>query len=153
VAKVLIRETTLADVAALVANIREADRREVQAYGYDALYEPIARSVMGSILCWTGEIDGQLAAILGVSPVSVLGGIGSPWMLGTAVLDKHSRVLVRETPRYIARMQRAFPTLENYVHAENASSIRWLRRLGFTLHPAQPYGAHGAMFHRFEKRA
>jgi hypothetical protein len=28
--------------------------------------------------------------------------------------------------------------------------VRWLRRIGFTLHPAEPLGPLGVPFHRFE---
>jgi len=83
----------------------------------------------------------------------MLTGLGSPWMLGTPELDRHSRVLVRRTPEYIGRMLNAFPHLVNFVHAKNTTSVRWLRRLGFTLHDARPYGALGEPFHFFEMRA
>jgi hypothetical protein len=113
----------------------------------------VISSANRSMLCWTAFIDGELAAILGCAPISVVSGIGSPWMLGTPVLDRHSRVLVRETPEYIGKMLNAFPHLVNFVHAKNTTSMRWLRRLGFTLHAAQPYGALGEPFHPFEMRA
>lgn len=111
------------------------------------------RSVMNSVLCWTGEADGEVAAIMGVAPLSVMSGIGSPWMMGTPLLDRHSRVLVRMTPSYIARMLRAFPHLVNFVHADNTTSVRWLRRLGFTMHAPEPYGQAGELFHKFEMKA
>jgi hypothetical protein len=105
------------------------------------------------VLCWSGFVDGELAAILGVAPINMLTGIGSPWMLGTPVLDRHQRVLVRSTPEYIGRMLKAFPHLVNFVHAQNTTSVRWLRRLGFSLDEAAPFGALGEPFHRFEMRA
>ena len=105
------------------------------------------------MLCWSAFVDGELACIIGAAPVSVISGIGSPWMLGTPVLDANRRVLVRKTPDYIRQMLKAFPHLVNYVHAENATSVRWLRRLGFILHEAAPFGALGEAFHRFEMRA
>lgn len=74
-------------------------------------------------------------------------------MLGTPALDRHSRVLVKATPYYINRMLDAFPHLINCVHTKNHTSVRWLRRLGFTLHEAIPYGAPGEMFYPFEMRA
>lgn len=74
-------------------------------------------------------------------------------MLGTPLLDTQARVLVRETPRYIGAMLEVFPHLLNFVHAQNRTSVHWLRRLGFTLHDAVPYGSQGALFHPFEMRA
>lgn len=152
-ADVLIRPTQPGDAEELFAHLRQADLAECQAYGRDDILAGIKTSVQRSMLCWTGFVDGQLAAIIGVAPVSVAGGIGSPWMLGTPVLDRHQRVLVRKTPHYIARMLNAFPHLVNFVHAKNTTSVRWLRRLGFTLHEAVPFGARGELFHPFEMRA
>jgi hypothetical protein len=152
-ADVLIRPTEPEDVATLVANLRPSDLAECEAYGHGDVATGIESSVRRSMLCWSGLINGELAAIMGVTPINMLGGIGSPWMLGTPVLDRHSRVLVHRTPEYICRMLTAFPHLVNFVHAKNATSVRWLRRLGFTLHAAVPYGALGEPFHPFEMKA
>lgn len=152
-ADVLIRPTEPGDAARLFANLRTSDLAECRAYGHPDIAASIASCVDRSVLCWTGLVDGELAAIIGVAPVNMLTGVGSPWMLGTPVLDRHQRVLVRMTPEYISRMLKAFPHLVNYVHAKNTTSVRWLRRLGFTLHEAVPYGPLGEPFHPFEMRA
>lgn len=152
-ADVLIRPTEPGDAARLFANLRASDLAECRAYGHPGIAASIESSVNRSVLCWTGLVDGELAAIIGVAPVNMLTGVGSPWMLGTPVLDRHQRVLVRMTPEYISRMLKAFPHLVNYVHAKNTTSVRWLRRLGFTLHEAVPYGPLGEPFHPFEMRA
>ena len=151
-ADVLIRPTEPGDVARLFANLRASDLAECRAYGRPDIAASIESSVNRSVLCWTGLVDGELAAIIGVAPINALTGIGSPWMLGTPVLDRHQRILVRMTPEYISRMLKAFPHLVNYVHAKNTTSVRWLRRLGFTLHEAVPYGPLGEPFHPFEMR-
>jgi hypothetical protein len=152
VADIVIRPTEPGDVPILTANLRAADLAECEAYGRPDIGAGIASSVARSPLCWSAFADGQLACILGVGVIDMLGGVGSPWMLGTDVLDRQSRVLVRRTPAYIARMRAAFPTLVNFVHAQNTTSVRWLRRLGFTLHDPVPYGARGELFHPFEMR-
>lgn len=151
--EILIRPTEPGDADTLFDNLRPSDLAECQAYGDRDIRESIRSSAARSLLCWSAFADGELACIIGCAPISVMSGIGSPWMLGTPVLDRHSRVLVRRTPEYIARMLRAFPHLVNFVHTENTTSVRWLRRLGFTLHPAAPYGARGALFHLFEMKA
>jgi hypothetical protein len=153
VAEVLIRPTEPGDAAILAAHLRPQDLAECQAYGRADIAAGIEASARRSLLCWSGFVDGELAAILGVGTVDILAGLGSPWMLGTPVLNRHQRVLVRSTPEYIAKMLKAFPHLVNFVHAKNTTSVRWLRRLGFTLHAAQPFGALGEPFHRFEMRA
>lgn len=152
-AEVLIRPTEPGDAARLFANLRPSDLTECQAYGQADIAAGIEASVRRSVLCWTALVDGEVAAILGVAPLNILTGMGSPWMLGTPLVDRYQRVLVRKTPEYIARMLKAFPHLVNFVHARNTTSVRWLRRLGFTLHEAVPFGPLGEPFHPFELRA
>ena len=150
---VQIVQTRPEDVTALVANLRDADRAELEACGHTDIARVIQRSVDFSLLCWSGLVDDELACIFGVAPLSMVSGIGAPWMLGTPALDGASRVLVRMTPRYISRMLLAFPHLVNHVYAKNTTSVRWLKRLGFTLHEAKPLAATGEPFHEFEMRA
>ena len=149
----LIRPTEPGDAARLFADLRPSDLAECQAYGQADIGAGIEASVRRSVLCWTALVDGEVAAILGVAPLNILTGMGSPWMLGTPLVDRYQRVLVRKTPEYIARMLKAFPHLVNFVHARNTTSVRWLRRLGFTLHEAVPYGPLAEPFHPFELRA
>jgi hypothetical protein len=151
VAEIVIRATQPGDAELLAAAMRPADIAEVRACGHEPL-EAARRSVAQSLLCWSAFKGDQLICILGCAPISLVSGIGSPWMLATPLLDAQSRVLVRLTPRYIATMLKAFPHLVNHVHAENTASVRWLKRLGFTLSEAAPFGAQGEAFHRFEMK-
>lgn len=151
-AEISIRPTVPADAVLLGENMRACDVAEVRACGHEPA-EAAQRSTAHSLLCWSAFAGDQLVCIFGASPVSIVSGIGSPWMLGTPALDRHSRVLVRVTPGYIAQMLKAFPHLVNFVHADNKTSMRWLKRLGFSFHEAQPFGALGESFHRFEMRA
>lgn len=132
--------------------MRASDRAELHACGHDDAQWVVAHSVAASLMCWSWFVDGELACIMGVAPLSILGGIGSPWMLGTPVCDRHARVLIKRPPEYIAEMLKAFPHLVNFVHAKNTTSVRWLKRLGFTLHEATPHGALGEAFHKFEMK-
>lgn len=151
-AEILIQPTEPGDAQALGLNMRLCDVEEVRACGHEPIEAALA-SVASSTLCWSAFAHGELGCILGVAPVALMGGIGSPWMLGTPVLDANSRVLVRLTPRYIGAMLKDYPHLVNRVHAKNTTSLRWLRRIGFTVHPAAPHGPMGEDFHPFEMRA
>lgn len=153
-ADVLIREASPADAAALVADLRACDRTESEAYGFPFGTEiAISFSIRNSLKSWSAFVDGDLACIFGVGVVSLLGGEGAPWMMGTTRLDRSSRILQRLSPPYIAEMLKLFPYLRNHVYVGNRSSIRWLQRLGFTFYPPEPFGARGKMFHPFDMRA
>lgn len=140
---------TEADIVYLAANLRQADVDEVVASGYDDMAEAIRVSVEASTHSAVVTCDGVPAAVLGLVPVSLLAGIGAPWMLGTDVVTRQQRALMHLTGRYLRTMLKAYPTLVNYVHARNTVAIRWLRRVGFEIGPAEPYGPRGELFRIF----
>lgn len=152
-AKIEVKEATPDDAFDLAMGLRLSDAVELWALGIFGVIETrkaIEQSIAGSKLCWSFFVDGKLACIAGVAPLAE--GVGSPWMLSTAALDHCKGILVRVAPSYIAQMEQLFPVLQNHVHAKNSKSVRWLLRLGFELHPAEPYGPLGKPFHFFEMR-
>jgi hypothetical protein len=140
------RKPTEADAAELATNLHPQDVAELQALGFTDMAHVVKHCVLLSDWCLAARVDGALACVFGV------GQGGSPWMLGTAVVARHSRSLAREAPRYIRKMLEDNPRLVNRVHARNSVAVRWLKRVGFTLHPATPE-ANGEMFHTFEMSA
>ena len=152
-AEVSIVPARPADADELYLHLREADLRECLAYGKPDVLAGIRESMSGSHICWSAWRDTELLAVFGVAPLSFLTGVGSPWMLGTDALDRHPRILSRVTKPYLTHMLGIYPHLLNFVHIDNARSIRWLKRLGFSFSAPQPYGLRGQMFHRFEMHA
>lgn len=146
-------QPTARHVQDLAANLREADRAELLACGVTDAQRAIETSLSLSTHMVAAVAGGRCAAILGATPLSLLDGRGSPWMLGTDLVVKHRRALMADSPAYIRAMLRAYPHLVNWVHADNAVAVRWLRHAGFTLHEPEPYGVRGELFHRFEMRA
>ena len=147
-----IRLATSDDVEQLIADLREADRQELIASGEDP-EDAIRRSVCDSVWTVAVRIDGKLAAITGLAPINgLLGSQASPWMLGTPHVDKYPSVLVKVGRLYSGAMLEQYPHLLNFVDARNTRSIRWLKRLGFTIHPAHVFGGRAHPFHLFEMR-
>jgi hypothetical protein len=143
------------DAEELIANLRADDFREVEASsGVGKVGETIRASIAASWSCWTARADGELGCIFGVSPLSALGGIGAPWLLGTDVMDANPRAVMRRSPRYIRPMLGLFPHLMNVVDERNTRSIEWLKWLGFQVHEQSiPYGPKKMPFLFFEMRA
>jgi hypothetical protein len=147
-----IRRPVPDDLEHLARNLRDQDLAELRASGRGA--DPLAalrQSVAVSRWSRVALVDEAPIAVFGCGEYgSLLAPIGVPWLMGTGAIVRHGRVLQREARRYIAAMLQQYPRLFNAVHAENTVSVRWLRHLGFTLHPAVPAPPHGALFHAFE---
>lgn len=148
-------EPRFGDCEHLAANLRAADRAEVEAStGSPDMLACIHASVDHSLYCWSAvDQDGRLVAMLGVVAADLLGGLGVPWMLGTDLVEQQQRALVRLSRAYIPRMRQALPKLVNYVDARNERAIRFLRHAGFYVAKAEPHGPLGLPFHPFIMKA
>lgn len=118
----------------IAAHMREADRREVWASHRHTPEEALAASLERSDLAWTGIISGQPAVMWGAGRKgSLITLTGSPWLLATPALEAMHKTFLGQCKSYVTKMQARFPRLENYVHAENRISQRWLRWCDFSI--------------------
>lgn len=153
-ADVTFREPHQTDVVGVALHMRAADRAECRAAGASDLLHTVEASVAHSSWARAARVDGDLMGIFGVCPLgTVLSPVGVPWALGTDLVGRHPKVFMRWAAAALAEMLKLYPVLLNYVHADNALAVRWLRHAGCDVAPAAPYGPRGALFHRFEKRA
>lgn len=151
-AEIVWRAPRAGDAASVAARMRAADVAECRAAGLDDPLRALEQSIETSVIRFTIQVDGAPAAITGLAPLggALIGDTGVPWLLGTDQVRQHARALIRQAGPYIRSMLRVYPVLLNFVHAENHAAIGRLKRTGFEMHPAAPYGARGEMFHRFE---
>ena len=153
-ARITIRPATIADVAAILPNLREADRRECIAQSLIGPDVALAVTMRNAVAAWVGLVDGVPACLFGVSRTTPLTpDWGTPWMVGTDLIEKHERAFLRRNKAYICEMQILFPKLENWVDMRNEKAVRWLAWLGFKIHDAEPHGPLGRLFHRFTMEA
>lgn len=153
--RVLLAAPTAGDIEYIAANLRAADVQELLAvYGPEVdLLHCLRLAVAASDDAYVAvSAAGEPVALTGVSPLSLLGGLGSPWLLGTEASVRYPRDIVAHGHRLVRQWERKYSHLFNYVDARNLRSIAWLKRIGFTVLPAQPYGQAGLPFHRFERR-
>lgn len=138
-------------IPALAARLRQEDRREAMlSHGFGAR-EALEFSLSRSALAWTCLLGDEPQIMWGAAPLAdKKPGAGSPWLLSSPALYRLQRPFLRHCPEYMELVLRMFPRLENYVHAENHASIRWLRWCGFelALRP-EPYGVAGEPFYYF----
>lgn len=153
-AEITFRDAVPGDADRLLIEMRACDRQEAEAMVGAAQVDFVLRYTLGaSLAAWCCEQDGELVCLFGVAALSIAGGVGAPWMLGTDRMARLPRAVMAQSRAMIPRMLALFPHLINFVDARNVRSIRLLKWLGFEIHPAAPYGAQGLPFHRFDMRA
>lgn len=149
-----IRQAKIDDVLAVANNMRWQDIAELQAMrGEDvSVSDTLFSAVRRSSHCWAAVKDDAVLAVFGIAPVSLLDGLGAPWLLATPNAERFAGALVKQGREYISIMQRIYPRMVNFVDARNRKSIRWLKWLGFTIHDPVPMGVMQLPFHKFEMR-
>ena len=135
-------------VVFVASNMREGDVNELLAVGTTPL-RSLIHGFKKSDRCMTLMVDGIPAAIFGITPMGMLSGKGSPWLLGTEDIFKVSRKFLKGSKGIVQEWADRYKLLLNYVDVRNKQSIRWLEWLGFSIVAAVPIGVNGEMFHPF----
>jgi len=137
----------------LAPTLRENDRNEIWAAAGLSPAAGLEISLASSFYAWTWLIGDAPACMFGVGYASLLSGTGVPWLLSSSLVEQHRFSFLKNCRPFLASMCADFPVLVNWVDARYAAAIRWLGWMGFTLHPAEPYGPFGMPHHRFEMRS
>lgn len=145
-----IRAPRPGDAAYVADHLRDADLAEIIAAGLDDIEAVIQEGIDHSALCWTATVEGRPVCVFGVREWE---GRGAPWLLGTSEMARHKGAVIALAPAYIRLMLEAFPVLINHVHAANEQAVRWLKRVGFTMHAAYQRPDTGEMFQPFTMEA
>jgi hypothetical protein len=145
------RPATSSDIEELVPRLRQSDIDECEAmFGVDTTLDIALHGLRTDGVAFMAVRDGITIAVFGVGK-GEWPGYGVPWMIGTNALDKCGRELMADARSCLAVWHRFYPTLHNYVDARHTKSIRWLKRLGFTVRDAVPMGVSGFPFHPFDR--
>lgn len=142
-AKIEIVPGTLAQVHQIIDNLREIDRIELTISSSDpaaAVLNGWAQSSYRRIF----TADGAPIVVYGVVPCPFLEGGGSPWMVATPEIDSVPREFLVASRREIEAMRAGFTDLRNATHKDNATSLNWLRWLGFRI-STEPVGPGGVL--------
>jgi len=147
-----VRPSMPSDCEVVAEGMKEADRLEIWASNRSTPFDALRKGLERSAVCWTGVWRGRPMGMCGCISMGLVGRVGSPWMLTTDEITQAALPFWRENRRYLSGLMERYDLLFNYVDARHATSIRWLRRLGFSIGPAEPFGVDGLPFHRFEMR-
>lgn len=144
----------MATVEVRVATLRDVELIEARPQDVDELWSSTRQTPEEAIAfginygeAWIGFIDGEPAGIFGIVR---RGEIGCPWAVLTSTIERNPIAFLRACRKPIEHMKASCGTLMNYVDVRNTKVIAWLSWLGFTIHPAEPFGLDGGLFHRFD---
>lgn len=139
-------------VASIAARMRQADVDEVWASSRSTPHQALMFSLQRSTEAWTAMLDGRPEVMFGVARISVLGGTGIAWLLGTDTAAEHSRLFVRQSAEWRGKLLERYDVLRNFVSDQNEVSVRWLRWMGAVFSDPAPIGVDGELFRLFELR-
>jgi hypothetical protein len=130
---------------ACAIDLRDGDAREIAALGFTK-EEGLSISLARALWADAYLIDGDVAALLGFSQSSLLGGVGQPWLITGQPIDRHRKTFMSIARDRIIEMRARHGVLANWVHAEYREALAMMRWLGFSIGRPQPYGRLGQPF-------
>lgn len=139
---------TVEDAEEMALTMRQEDRAEVWASNGHTPAEAARTAVELSCEAYTARVDGKIICMFGVHKISFLGDAASPWLLGTDEIPHHVRHFLKWGRIVVQDWKQKYPVLVNFTDSRYTVATRWLEWLGFTIHPAEPYGPFGVPFHR-----
>lgn len=145
-----IRFPSEKDMKYLSEHMRGQDVAEVTASHGTNMHYIIKSCVRRSNDAWALLVDKKLMFIAGIGEVSLLGGVGAPWLLGTDLITQHPKIFLRYTRELISEVMQTHNCLANYVDVRNSAAIRYLKHMGFRFGEAVPYGLMQLPFYPFE---
>lgn len=140
-----LRQAEPADAEWFAAHLRASDLLEVLAF-YDDPANALRQAIDLSRICVVAEHEGRGILLLGCAD-SIVEGV--PWLVATGEAAAYPGALTRIAKHYVGLFLERWPVLLNYVDERNTASVRWLRRLGFTIGEARKFGRNGERFHPF----
>lgn len=118
------------DARQLAANMREDDKREVEATSRHG--DPLAAillSMRRSQAAYSVFADGELICMGGIIPGK--GGVALGWMLSSKSIEKYWREFARQSREKMLELLAGFSVIYNYVDVRYIKAIRWLLWIGF----------------------
>lgn len=140
----------------LAPRLRATDKHEVWASSGLNPEEALTSSLLHSDpdMSWCAVIDGTPEIMWGVASLPDVcppGMWGAVWLLGSDIISEIPRIFWKESFESVKRMHERYPVLTNYIHHENAKSMKWLEGLGFTqCETVHDYGHGRETFIRYE---
>lgn len=128
---ILVERATTRHALMMSPHLREADRREMMALGFNPICGLIDM-VERSTVAWAGVEDGMPFAMGGAHVPNLLGNVAYPWMWTAHPAERLARHVLRFSRGFLDDLRGQYGRLETYVDPEYAGARRLLRSIGFT---------------------
>lgn len=125
---VTIRKAQPDDPILIIPHLRERDAERLGELG-DPL-QLIYDGISTSFFSFTGEIDGEIAALWGARCTTIFDDSAYIWMLGTTLIDRHPTVFLRHSRRALRALTARFRLIYGQIDCDFETSVRWLKWLG-----------------------
>lgn len=132
---------------ALAPMMRPEDVAEVLASGGYTPESALADALGMSSESFAVMLGAEVAALFGVAPVALLGGVGAVWMLTSRIVDECPVAFLRACRRELPRLLQRWPVLVNAIDARYSRALRWAAWAGFEVGDPVPFGTAGLPFH------
>lgn len=129
--------------------MRKADMLECERMVGFGPMESLVRSVSNSHWAETALMDGLPVGIGGIIVDRQNPEIAAPWCLGTDAGYEDVRGLWTMMEGLVDGWREEYEMLVNRVDAQNVEAIKWLKLIGFTVHPPEDTGVNGDPFRVF----
>lgn len=147
---VVICDASLMDIFLMEGKMRPMEISEVWASEHLTPKEALLKSYEKSTGKLTLWYQGQVVAMFGIVPESLLSNRAMVWLLTTDTIYKMKISFAKLSLRVLSLMLSRYGLVYNFVDARNEQCLNWLRWLGANIYPAQPYGLDSLPFHYFE---
>lgn len=145
-----VRPATETDCYSIAPFMRDADTAEVWAQAAMLPLEALLYSFHNSE-SYTITDNGLPIGMFGIEKnKNHLVGKRCIWLLASDQIMRHKKQFVSQCRDYL-HILGAGHKVYNYVDAENAASLLWLKWMGFTIMEAEPHGWLKKPFHYAEK--
>ena len=147
--RLTVRKSEKGDGYILGPNLREDDKREVEAVTGDDPGPSLEASIWQCDDCWTVDIGEDPIAMFGCTRSEDTDiNSANVWLLVSDQVEEVRWQFLRESKQWIKRLSRDYAMLWAIADARNKRHKEYYEWLGFVVVGTEPYGPKGLPFHR-----
>lgn len=126
-----IRKAVKSDGPQIAASMREVDLEDIWRFGIEPGH--LLGETIEMTQSYVGLINGELAVLITIQPISMITGSAKVGMVMTSVADEHQLVVGRYTKRFFEQLIKSYPAMYGTINPGYERSKKWLKWLGFEI--------------------